>query len=524
MIKQYRALPLLAVALLCAPACKKNLETPASTPSTSTATVTRNVVSPGNAETAIEAFNSTFLVVNNGQTYYRKSVNDASADGTWTLALDIMGMEDAYERTGRAAHKQLVSDLCTTFLQRTPTPWAWDGWNDDIAWMSLALIRGYLMTGNNSFLTAAKYGFDMAWSRGWDTQYNGGGIWEQQPDMTPAGEAINKNSLANNPMGKLACYIYQANHDSYYLDRAKQIYDWSRSRLYNTANGQVYTSIDRNNVVDQGAAVYNQGSFVDFANLLYQITNTQQYYDDAKRSIDYVRNNMTTNGVISNTGNWLNTWADEFARGLGHFVRDNRQWGTYYAWMNQNAQAIWNNRRTDKNITWNGWAQATPVDNNAQVSTFVSAVAWLQFTPGAQPDNIAGMHYIVSKQNGIAVDNNNSSVNNGGLVLWGLNHGLNQRWNFTQNEDGSWNIISQSSWLAIDVPGGNTANNTQLIQYQSNHNDNQRWWVDQQPDGSYKIWNKQTLGAFDNSSSATNGFPLVQWGWNGGVQQTWLLQ
>lgn len=513
----------LAAAALLFSSCKKSPGNMNQTAETAR-TTTRNVVNSGNADAAINAYNNAFLVNSGGMTFYKKSILDGGSDGTWTLALDIQGMEDAYERTGSAAHKTLVNNLCNSFLQINPTPWAWDGWNDDIAWMSLCLIRGYLMTGTGNLLTQAKYGFDMAWARGWDTQYNGGGIWEQQPDMTPAGQPINKNALSNNPMGKLGCLIYQGNHDTSYLNRAKQIYAWSRSNLFNISNGQVYTSIDRTNYVDKGTAVYNQGSFVDFANLLYQITGDVMYYNDAKLAVDYVRNNMTTGGIISNSAGYLNTWADEFARGLGHYVRDNRLWSTYYPWMQQNANAIWSTRRTDRDLTWNGWTQQTPIDDSMITSKFVSAVAWLQFTPGAQPDDIAGTHVIVCKQNGISIDNGGNASNGAGVILWGLNNGLNQKWNFTQNEDNSWNIVSQSSWKALDVPGGAATNGLQMIQWTPSRDSNQRWWVDKQDDGSYKIWNQQTSGALDNSSSSVNGYKLIQWGWNGGDQQRWWLQ
>jgi hypothetical protein len=308
------------------------------------------------------------------------------------------------------------------------------------------------------------------------------------------------------------------------LDRAIQIYAWVRSRIYNTSTGQIYTGIDRNNVVNTGAAVYNQGTFVDYANMLHQITGNVMYYNDAKRSVDYVRNNMTTGGIITNNASYLNTWGDEFARGLGHFVRDNHEWSTYYNWMQQNATAIWNNRRTDRNITWNGWNQLTPNDNAMSTSKFASAVAWLQYTPGAMPNNIAGTHAIVSKQNGIAIDNAGLAGNGTGVVQWGLNNGLSQKWNFTQNEDNSWNIISQSSWKALDVPGGSTANDLQMVQWTPNRSENQRWWVDVQTDGSYRIWSKPTTKALDNSSSAVNGYKLTQWTWNGAPAQRWLLQ
>jgi len=481
-------------------------------------------VSTAIAQAAFDGFNIAFLVNSGGKTFYKKSINDGTADGTWVASLDILVAEDAYERSGNAEHKNLVGNLCSTWLQNTPMPWTWDGWNDDIGWFSLALVRGYQMTGKTEYLSAARYGFDMAWARGWDTIYNGGGIWEQQPEKTPAGESISKEALSNDSLGKVACMIYQSNHDQWYLDRAIQIYDWVWHHLYNASNGQVDTGIDRNNVVNAGTAVYNQGTFVDFANMLYEITGNVSYYNDAKRSIDYVKSNMTKNGVISNSAGYLNTWGDEFARGLGHFARDNRQWDTYYTWMQQNADAIWSHRRTDYNITWNGWAEQTPSDNTLATSKFASAVAWLQFTPTSKPNGIAGIHTIVSKRSGVAIDNGGLSADGTGIIQWGVNYGQNQKWLFTQNEDTSWNIISLSSWKALDVPGGATANGTQLIQWSPSRNDNQRWWVDQQADGSYKIWNKATSGALDNSSSSVNGYKLIQWGWNGGDQQRWLLQ
>ena len=487
-----------------------------------------SAIGAGDADSAINAFNNAFLVTSGSSAYYKSSLSNSNNDGTWTASLDIMGEEDAFERTGSTAHQTLVNNLCTTWLQNTPPPWTWDGWNDDIGWFTMALIRGYQMTGNTNFLNQAEYGFNMAYNRGWDTQYNGGGIWEQQPSMTPAGQTIDKEALSNDSLGKVACMLYQSTHDVTYLNKAQQIYGWVWNHIYNSSTGQVYTGIDRNGVVNTGSALYNQGTFVDYANLLYQITGNVNYYNDAVRSINYVQNNMTTGGILSNNAGYLNTWADEFARGLGHFVRDNRQWSTYYPWMVQNANAAWGCRRTDYNIAWNGWNQQTPSDNTLATSKFVSAVAWLQFTPATQPNSIGGVHVIVSKQNGIAIDNGGlfttSNNNIASIVQWSSNGGLNQKWNFTQNADTSWNIISESSWQAMDDPNGSTANGTQMIQWPLSRDSNQRWWVDQQPDGSYKIWNQASRLALDNSSSSTNGQALVQWGWNGGTQQCWLLQ
>ena len=419
----------------------------------------------GNADAAMEAFNSAFLITSDGSAYYKKSIKDSAPDGTWVASLDIMAAEDAYDRTGSPAQKALVGDLCRTWLKNTPPgsatePWKWDGWNDDIGWFTMALVRGYQITGNPEFLTQAEDGFNYALKRGWDTKWNDGGIWEQQIEYCKGDAKISKETLSNDSLGIVACLLYQSTHEAAYLDRAKQIYDWERSHLFDSNTGQVSTGVSRDGTVDHGTAVYNQGTFVDYANYLYQITGKRSDYDDAKKAIDFTRNKLTTGGVISNSAGYLNTWADAFARGLGHFVRDNEQWSAYYPWMRQNADAAWGCRRPDLNIAWNGWTQQTPSDDTLVTSKFVSAVAWLQDTPPAPPVPIAGVyvagsHAVVSKQNGKALSGS----------------GLGQKWSFSQNADGSWNIISHATWQALGGPG-------------------QRWWIAQQPDGTCKIRNQ----------------------------------
>lgn len=486
-----------------------------------------SAVEQGDAESMYNAFNDAFLVRSGGDVYYKAALNDGKPDGTWSGSLDILGAEDAYERTGDPAKKTLVNDLLTTWLRNTPPPWSWDGWNDDIGWFSLALVRGYQITGNTTFLNQAKYGFDYAYGRGWDTQYNGGGIWEENPEYAarenPPRDPT-KEALSNDSLGKVAAMIYQSTHEASYLAKARQIYDWVWGHLYNAGTGQVYAGVDRSGRVNTGTAAYNQGTFADFANLIYEITGDGNVYNDAKRAIDYARTNLTVNGVFSNSAGYLNTWADEMARGAGHFVRDNRQWDGYYSWMVQNADAIKANRRTDLGITWNAWDRRTPTDNTLTANKFVSAMAWQQFTPATRPNDIGGIHVITNQQTGLAVDSAGTYGNGKSVVQWGSNSGQNQRWLFTQNSDTSWNIVNLSTWQALDCPGGANQDNLPLVQWQPSRDTNQRWWVDRQPDGTYKIWNQASGKALDGASATTNGAQLIQYGWNGEPQQRWTLR
>ena len=476
----------------------------------------------GDAESMYDAFNNIFLVTSGSTAYYKRALDDNEEDGTWSASLDILAAEDAYEVTGDSDKKTLVDNLCATWLVNTPPPWSWDGYNDDIGWFTLALIRGYQMTGTQNFLTQAIYGFEYAFGRGWDTQYNGGGIWEQNPSYDSS--QPNKCALSNDSLGKVACYLYQSTHNETYLDQCIQIYDWVWHNLFDPSSGLVNSCIEEDGSVDSGPAAYNQGTFLDYASLLWEITGDVDFYNDAVKAMQYGFNDVTVNGIFSNSASYLNTWADEMARGVAHFARDNQLWNTYLAQMVANANAILTNRRSDIGLTWNAWNEPTPYDNTLTANNLVSGMAWLQWTPTNQPDQRAGIHYITNKLTGMAIDSEGNYGWGNAVNQWSSNGGINQRWQLTQNSDTSWNIINLSTWLALDCPGGSDEENLGMIQWLPSRDSNQRWWVDEQSDGSYKIWNQETQLALDGASSTTNGAPLIQWDWNGGDQQLWYLQ
>jgi len=366
------------------------------------------VVVETTADTAIDAFNKAYLIQTNGLTYYANSLSNRAPDGTWTMCLDIQGEEDAYERTRSPQQQQLINSLLTTFLIQTPPPWSWDGWNDDIGWFSLALVRGYQMTGNVNFLTQAQYGYNYAYGRGWDTNYNGGGIWEEQPANTGTA-APGKNPLANDSLAQVACMLYQSTSNAVYLAQARQIYGWVRTNIFNPNTGQVYANISTNGVVDQSAALYDQGTFIDLAELLYEITGQPVYYNDALKAAEYARNNLTVNAVFSNGASWINTWAAEFARGMGHFIKHNNLWSIYYPWMLANANAAWGCRRTDLNISWNVWTRPTPATNDMIPNWAVNMVAMLQVTPTNEP----GFVNCTNKLSGTVIGTSGSFGNSG---------------------------------------------------------------------------------------------------------------
>ncbi|CAI6336183.1 unnamed protein product [Periconia digitata] len=482
-----------------------------------------SAISAGDPDTIFQSFNNALLIRSGSDVYYKTSLNNDTPDPSWSGALNILVAEDAYERTGDAAQRPLVNELCTTWLKKNPPPWTWNWWNDDLGWYTMALTRGYLITGTQSFLDQAKYGFDLAFTRGWDTQYNGGGIWEENPEGTVGdGNKLSKEALANDSLGKVACLLYQATHDRGYLDKCQQIYGWVTTHIYDADTGQIYTGVEPDGKLNKAAAAYNQGTFLDFTETLYMCKGNTSVRAIGQKALDYLKTNIAKNGVLS--GNNDHTWADEAARGAGNYIRNHQLWDKYYDWMVQNADAIMKNRRSDLGITDNAWDRQTPNDNTALANKFDSATAWLQYTPTTKPGSIAGLHYVVNQKTGLLLDNGNKDTKDAVAMQWGRNGGQNQRWHFSQNADGSWNIISMSSFNALDCPAGKPGNGVQMVQWPRNRNSNQRWLLEQQSDGAWQIKNQASGGSLDGASNSTNGAPVVQWTWGAESQQKWLLQ
>jgi len=325
------------------------------------------------ATTAYNAFNSTFLA--SAGNYYKTSTTDSSYDYFWQQAEDIEVAIDRYERTGSSTDKSRVNALAAKFNATYPEPWTWNTWNDDVGRASEMLARAYIVTGTTDFLTRAKYGFNLAYGRGWDTASNGGGIWEQQGAASPQKEALSTLNC-----GYAAAVIYMGNNDQNYRSKAGSIYAWSRSHLFNTSTGQVYSGVYPNGTTNMGSEVYNQGTWIDYARLLYKISGNSQYFNDAKAAVVYTKANHT------DSAGFIDSCAPQFSRGMGHFVVDNNLWtstfssGTsYYSWMYTNCNTGWGHRRTDLNISWNKIGSQTPT-SSLTPNQCTGVVSLMQYT------------------------------------------------------------------------------------------------------------------------------------------------
>ncbi len=63
--------------------------------------------------------------------------------------------------------------------------WQTDGWDDNLAWMVNAFLRGYQLTGESTLLTEAEAGWNNGYKQGWDTTVAGIDLGrEPAPDET----------------------------------------------------------------------------------------------------------------------------------------------------------------------------------------------------------------------------------------------------------------------------------------------------------------------------------------------------
>lgn len=438
------------------------------------------------ADSAFNAYNVSFLADFGLTQYYKEALNVSTKDYFWRQALDIQMVEDVYLRTQSTAHKTLITNLLNTFLQQNQGTgglydWNWNDYNDDLQWAGLAFARGYQITGNIIFLTQAKYAFNRSYDRGWTSEL-GGGLWW---DVSHAG----KSGLSNNPEMILGCYIYEATKEPSYLTKVTAIYSWVKSNLYNPSTGAVYETMMPDGSVSASANVYNIGAFVSAANAIHRLTGIPMYYDDAKRSVDYVKNNKTVGGIMTN-GQRQGTWQSEFARGLGEFVRDNNLWSTYYSWMKQNADAAWNNRRMDKNLMWNAWTATTPSDNITTSLECVGGIIMQQITPTSQPAGITdnSIFRLTPKVNaGNALEINGSA--SGALADIGIwNSGNNQKFKLMTLGYGYYRLVPQhNTATSLDVTGGVSTDSTPIETLTTNNGSSQAFKMVYDYNGFYKL-------------------------------------
>ena len=248
----------------------------------------------------------------------------------------------------------------------------WDGWDDDLEWGEMALIRGYQTTGNVVALNSAVSVWNAVMSRGWDSTF-GGGIWEQLPPPT------SKCALSNYPQIIAGVALFQITGQTNYLTTCETIYGWAWTNLLVATSAQATNGMNLGQV-NEGVAwadtnhtsmkvlvsnnSYNSGLFAMAASALYQATGNTQYLSDAILA----ENQKVNKEPILNENHVANGdfGGEMLIRGAVLIASQNHYnlWPAYGPWLQAQCPPAWNERRSDYNLTHNDFTSATPAGTN----------------------------------------------------------------------------------------------------------------------------------------------------------------
>lgn len=356
------------------------------------------------ADLSYQYFNKAFLMYSgegkDATTYYRTNLSTTNNLYYWQQALVIIGVEDRYQFRGDRSCASLITDLLDAFIAHEGNDWNWNQFNDDLLWAGIAFVRGYNITHEQRFLDKALHAWNILYKRGYDEEL-GGGIWWSYS----ANEEHCKSGLSNNPAICMASYLYDAIGDEKYLDIAKNLYEWVYSHLrVNSGNdvGAVYEKVNPDGSRGGGFNVYNIGTFIEGCAALYKRTGDTKYRTAARQSIEYVMVSRVANNGVMSAYKEDGTWQSEFARGVAFYLdvypRDwtrqatftkNKAATTYYKWLRLNADAAWEMRNKELNITGCQWDIVTPNQPKEgktwESDACVSAVVMTNVVPQYQP-------------------------------------------------------------------------------------------------------------------------------------------
>lgn len=159
-------------------------------------------------------------------------------------------------------------------------------YTDDMAWISLALIHMYEVTGVEAYFNTAKdlYDNSMLESRRIKEDAEGWGlVWKLNSTA--------RNACTNTPAGLLACKIYEITDNSKYLEDAKKFYNYMRDDAQKRVNNS--------GRVEEPPLTYTQGTWAELCRRLYHITNEDKYRNDATTALVYT---MTSGRCTNSQG------------------------------------------------------------------------------------------------------------------------------------------------------------------------------------------------------------------------------
>ncbi len=297
------------------------------------------------ADTLFESHSKAFYRTDEERGWHAKDTEEGKAD-FWKSAEQMEMVLDAYERTKNADQLTMFARLFRGFVADQGANWAHNHYNDDIMWMVIACVRANLLSGNREFLDAARTNFDLCYARAVSPDL-GGGLWWKVDNQS-------KNACVNGPGAIAAFLLGKATGEEAYTTKARELYLWEHATLFDPTTGRVADNIRLDGRVNRMALTYNQGTFVGAANLL-------GYVDEARLAATFTMNEMCRDGYLPPGGD--NGDGGGFngigVRWIARFMNEHGEQATFEPWLQKNAEAAWQARRSSDNLSWCRWPQPT---------------------------------------------------------------------------------------------------------------------------------------------------------------------
>ena len=324
---------------------------------------------------AVNAYLKAFVTTEDNNAFIKGKQNGGKT-GFWQEVEQIEGIEDANDRAGGAYKAQVVA-LLNGFVKRHGDNWSNNNFNDDIAWAVIAYTRGYWATGDEKYLEIAKSNFDMMFARAWDPE-TGALFWKTN--------VKSYNSCIECPAGIASFLLGRALNDPRYETAARNLYLWNKANLFNAETGAVLDSVTIEGKFNKWSSTYNQGTFVGLAHFLGDAAT-------AKLAADYTMNKM---GKANDSGFMIMPQYDAGGgdlagfhsiglRWIARFMKDRGLEATYLPWLQANADAAWDMRRTSDDLGWNRWLEPTPQNDVLHSWDAISTMVALQVVPPSEP-------------------------------------------------------------------------------------------------------------------------------------------
>lgn len=295
------------------------------------------------------------------RSYKQANVGYVIGSGGWWGDAEMFEIVlDALETTGDQQYATMFDNLYKNFINRNKSTWyqrgvsGYNEYNDDIAWMCIACVRAYLLTGKEEYLTTSKTNFDGMFARA-DCYGNDLLQWKHN-----SGQGT--NSCINGPAAVCACYLAIAEADDSYYEKARKTYMAERGKLFEMSNGKptgkIWDSYDQGTGnYNTWASTYNQGTNLGAAIMLYNHYGDQMFKDDADAIITWSEKNMAnSHGII----HVCQTVRGDLCGFKGIMLRYLRMYAetfnapSHYDWIAKNAYHAWNNRNS-AGITSSAW-------------------------------------------------------------------------------------------------------------------------------------------------------------------------